>query len=181
MARSPLKEFYLKEVVPALMERFGYRNVMEVPRMVKIVVNMGLGEAIHDIKVLDAAVEDLKAITGQQPVVTKAKRSIAQFKLRQGMPIGCMVTLRRERMYEFFNRLINIALPRVRDFRGLDPNSFDGRGNYTLGLREQIIFPEINYDKVYKIKGMNVTIVTSADTDEEARELLRLMGMPFRS
>jgi len=154
--------------------------VMEVPRMVKIVVNMGLGEAIQDIKVLDAAMEDLKAITGQQPVVTKAKRSIAQFKLRQGMPIGCMVTLRRDRMYEFFNRLVNIALPRVRDFRGLSPESFDGRGNYTLGLREQIIFPEINYDKVYKIKGMNVTIVTSASTDEEARELLRLMGVPFR-
>ncbi|RLB02771.1 MAG: 50S ribosomal protein L5 [Deltaproteobacteria bacterium] len=180
MAKSPMREFYEKEVVPALMEKFGYKNVMEVPRMVKIVVNMGLGEAIQDIKVLDAAMEDLKAITGQQPVVTKAKRSIAQFKLRQGMPIGCMVTLRRDRMYEFFNRLVNIALPRVRDFRGLSPESFDGRGNYTLGLREQIIFPEINYDKVYKIKGMNVTIVTSASTDEEARELLRLMGMPFR-
>ena len=180
MAKSPMREFYEKEVVPALMEEFGYKNVMEVPRMVKIVVNMGLGEAIQDIKVLDAAMEDLKAITGQQPVVTKAKRSIAQFKLRQGMPIGCMVTLRRDRMYEFFNRLVNIALPRVRDFRGLSPESFDGRGNYTLGLREQIIFPEINYDKVYKIKGMNVTIVTSASTDEEARELLRLMGMPFR-
>ena len=175
-----MREFYEKEVVPALMEKFGYKNVMEVPRMVKIVVNMGLGEAIQDIKVLDAAMEDLKAITGQQPVVTKAKRSIAQFKLRQGMPIGCMVTLRRDRMYEFFNRLVNIALPRVRDFRGLSPESFDGRGNYTLGLREQIIFPEINYDKVYKIKGMNVTIVTSASTDEEARELLRLMGVPFR-
>jgi len=180
MAKSPMREFYEKEVVPALMEKFGYKNVMEVPRMVKIVVNMGLGEAIQDIKVLDAAMEDLKAITGQQPVVTKAKRSIAQFKLRQGMPIGCMVTLRRDRMYEFFNRLVNIALPRVRDFRGLSPESFDGRGNYTLGLREQIIFPEINYDKVYKIKGMNVTIVTSASTDEEARELLRLMGVPFR-
>ena len=179
MAKSPMREFYEKEVVPALMEKFGYKNVMEVPRMVKIVVNMGLGEAIQDIKVLDAAMEDLKAITGQQPVVTKAKRSIAQFKLRQGMPIGCMVTLRRDRMYEFFNRLVNIALPRVRDFRGLSPESFDGRGNYTLGLREQIIFPEINYDKVYKIKGMNVTIVTSASTDEEARELLRLMGVPF--
>lgn len=181
MAKSPMREFYEKEVVPALMEKFGYRNVMEVPRLVKIVINMGLGEAIHDIKILDAAMEDLKAITGQQPVVTKAKRSIAQFKLRQGMPIGCMVTLRRDRMYEFFNRLVNIALPRVRDFRGLSPDSFDGRGNYTLGLREQIIFPEVNYDKVYKIKGMNVTIVTSASTDEEARELLKMMGMPFRS
>lgn len=181
MAKSPMREFYEREVVPALMEKFGYTNVMEVPRLVKIVVNMGLGEAIQDIKVLDAAMEDLKAITGQQPVATKAKRSIAQFKLRQGMPIGCMVTLRRDRMYEFFNRLVNIALPRVRDFRGLSPDSFDGRGNYTLGLREQIIFPEVNYDKVYKIKGMNVTIVTSASTDEEARELLKMMGMPFRS
>ncbi len=180
MAKSPMKEFYLKEVVPKMMEKFGYRNVMEVPRLVKIVVNMGLGEAIHDIRVLESCMEDLKAITGQQPVVTKAKRSIAQFKLRKGMPIGCMVTLRRERMYEFFNRLVNIALPRVRDFRGVNPYGFDGRGNYTLGLREQIIFPEVNYDKVYKIKGMNVTIVTSARTDEEARELLRLMGMPFR-
>lgn len=180
MGWSPMKEYYFKEVVPKMMERFGYRNVMEVPRLVKIVVNMGLGEAIQDIKVLESCMEDLKAITGQQPVVTKAKKSIAQFKLRKGMPIGCMVTLRRERMYEFFNRLVNIALPRMRDFRGLSPYSFDGRGNYTLGLREQILFPEVNYDKVYKIKGMNITIVTSAETDEEARELLRLMGMPFR-
>ena len=181
MAESWMKEYYKKEVVPALMKRFGYRNVMEVPKIEKIVVNMGLGEAIQDIRVLDAAVEDLAAITGQRPMVTKAKRSIAQFKLRAGMSIGCMVTLRRERMYEFFNRLVNIALPRVRDFRGLSPHSFDGRGNYTLGIREQIIFPEINYDKVYKIKGMNITIVTTAKTDEEARELLRLIGMPFRS
>ncbi len=176
-----MKEFYHKEVVPALMKRFNYKNVMQVPKLEKIVINMGLGEAIQNIKILDSAVEEIAAITGQRPVITKAKRSIAQFKLRAGMPIGCMVTLRKERMYEFLNRLINVALPRVRDFRGLSPHSFDGRGNYALGIREQIIFPEINYDKIDKIKGMNIVIVTTAKTDEEGRELLKLMGMPFRS
>ncbi|RLB07513.1 MAG: 50S ribosomal protein L5 [Deltaproteobacteria bacterium] len=179
--RSKMKEFYHKEVVPALMKRFNYKNVMQVPKLEKIVINMGLGEAIQNIKILDSAVEEIAAITGQRPVITKAKRSIAQFKLRAGMPIGCMVTLRKERMYEFLNRLINVALPRVRDFRGLSPHSFDGRGNYALGIREQIIFPEINYDKIDKIKGMNIVIVTTAKTDEEGRELLKLMGMPFRS
>ena len=178
---SKMKEFYHKEVVPALMKRFNYKNVMQVPKLEKIVINMGLGEAIQNIKILDSAVEEIAAITGQRPVITKAKRSIAQFKLRAGMPIGCMVTLRKERMYEFLNRLINVALPRVRDFRGLSPHSFDGRGNYALGIREQIIFPEINYDKIDKIKGMNIVIVTTAKTDEEGRELLKLMGMPFRS
>lgn len=175
-----MKEFYQDEVVPALMKRFDYRNIMQVPKLEKIVINMGLGEAIQNIKILDSAVEEIAAITGQRPVVTKAKRSIAQFKLRIGMPIGCMVTLRKDRMYELFNRLINVALPRVRDFRGLSPHAFDGRGNYALGIREQIIFPEINYDKIDKIKGMNIVIVTTAQTDEEGRELLRLMGMPFR-
>jgi large subunit ribosomal protein L5 len=175
-----MKEFYQDEVVPALMKRFDYRNVMQVPKLEKIVINMGLGEAIQNIKILDSAVEEIAAITGQRPVVTKAKRSIAQFKLRIGMPIGCMVTLRKDRMYEVFNRLINVALPRVRDFRGLSPHAFDGRGNYALGIREQIIFPEINYDKIDKIKGMNIVIATTAQTDEEGRELLTLMGMPFR-
>jgi large subunit ribosomal protein L5 len=178
MAR--LKEYYKKEVVPALMREFGYKNIMEVPRLEKIVVNMGLGEAIHNIKLLDTAVEELALITGQRPVVTRAHRSIAAFKLREGMAIGCMVTLRKDRMYEFLDRLINVAIPRVRDFRGLSPRSFDGRGNYTLGIREQIIFPEIDYDKVEKVKGMNITIVTTAKTDEEGYALLRLMGMPFR-
>jgi large subunit ribosomal protein L5 len=176
-----LKEFYHKEVVPALMKHFNYKNIMQVPRLDKIVINMGLGEAIQNIKILDSALAEIAAITGQRPVITKARRSIAQFKLRAGMPIGCMVTLRKERMYEFLNRLINVALPRVRDFRGLAPHAFDGRGNYSLGLKEQIIFPEINYDKIDKIKGMNIVITTTAKTDEEGKELLRLLGMPFRS
>lgn len=179
MAR--LKELYLKEVVPAMMRERGYRNIMEVPRLEKIVINVGLGEAIHNIKILDSAVEELALITGQKPVITKAKRSIASFKLREGMSIGCMVTLRKERMYEFLDRLIHVAIPRVRDFRGLSSRSFDGRGNYTLGIREQIIFPEIDYDKVEKVKGMNITIVTTAKTDEEGRLLLTLLGMPFRN
>jgi len=179
MAR--LKDYYQQEVLPALQERFSYRNRMQIPKMVKIVVNMGLGEAIQNIKVLDTATAELAAIVGQKPVITKARRSIATFKLRAGMPIGCCVTIRGERMYEFFDRLVNVALPRVRDFRGIPPKSFDGRGNFALGLKEQIIFPEIDYDKVDKVRGMNVVIVTSAKTDDEARELLRLMGMPFRS
>jgi len=179
MAR--LKELYFKEVVPTMMKERGYKNVMEVPRLEKIVVNMGLGEAIHNIKILDSAVEELALITGQKPVITRAKRSIASFKLREGMSIGCMVTLRKDRMYEFLDRLIHVAIPRVRDFRGLNSRSFDGRGNYTLGIREQIIFPEIDYDKVEKVKGMNITIVTTAKTDDEARLLLTLLGMPFRN
>ncbi|MCJ7640601.1 MAG: 50S ribosomal protein L5 [Desulfobacterales bacterium] len=179
MARA--EEIYREKTVPAMMKRFNYRNIMEVPKLGKIVVNMGLGEAIQNIKILDSAAQELSLITGQKPVITKAKKSIAQFKLRTGMPIGCMVTLRKERMYEFFNRLVNTALPRVRDFKGLSGKSFDGRGNYALGIREQLIFPEIHYDKVEKVKGMNIVIVTTAKTDEEAMELLRLMGMPFRN
>lgn len=179
MAR--LKEFYLKTVVPALVKEFDYKNPMQVPRMEKIVVNMGLGEAISNVKIIDGAVQEMAMITGQKPVVTKAKKSIATFKLRQGMPIGCSVTLRKETMYEFFDRLVNVALPKVRDFRGISQNAFDGRGNYSLGLHEQIIFPEIEYDKIEKIKGMNITIVTSAKTDEEARVLLKLMGVPFKN
>ena len=175
-----MRALYTEEVVSALRERFNYTNIMQVPRLEKIVINMGLGEAIQNIKILDSALEEIAAIAGQRPVITKAKRSIAQFKLRTGMPIGCMVTLRKERMYEFLNRLINVALPRVRDFRGLPPHAFDGRGNYALGIKEQIIFPEIDYDKIDKIKGMNIVIVTTAKTDEEGRELLKLMGMPFR-
>jgi large subunit ribosomal protein L5 len=174
-------EYYEKEVRPLLMKKFRYSNVMEVPKLEKIVVNMGLGEAIQNIKALDYATNDLMLITGQKPVITKAKRSIAAFKLRAGMPIGCMVTLRRERMYEFFHKLVMIVLPKVRDFKGVSPKSFDGRGNYTLGLREQIIFPEVDYDKTDKIRGMNITINTTAKTDEEAYELLKLLGMPFRS
>jgi large subunit ribosomal protein L5 len=154
---------------------------MEVPKLEKIVINMGLGEAIQNIKILDSAVQEISQITGQKPIVTKAKKSIAQFKLRTGMPIGCMVTLRKERMYEFFNRLVNVALPRVRDFKGLSGKSFDGRGNYALGIREQLIFPEIHYDKIDKVKGMNIVIATTAKTDEEGKELLRLLGMPFRN
>jgi large subunit ribosomal protein L5 len=173
-------EYYEKEVVPALIRKFKYKNVMQVPRIEKIVVNEGVGEAIQNIKVLDAASGDIAAITGQKPVITKAKKSIASFKLRAGMPIGCMVTLRRERMYEFYHKLVYIVLPRVRDFKGVSGKSFDGRGNYTLGLREQIIFPEIDYDKIDKIRGMNITIGTTARTDEEGYELLKLMGMPFR-
>ena len=179
MAR--LKEYYLKEVVPALIKEFDYKNRMEIPRIEKIVVNMGLGEAIQNIKILDSAVEELSMIVGQKPVITKAKKSIATFKLRQGMSIGCCVTLRSERMYEFFDRLVNVALPRVRDFRGISPKSFDGRGNFSLGLKEQIIFPEIDYDKIDKVKGMNVSIITSAKTDDEARQLLKLMGLPFKN
>jgi len=178
---AKFKDIYQEKVVPALMKRFGYQNRMEVPKLEKIVINMGLGEAIQNIKILDSAVQELSQITGQKPVVTKAKRSIAQFKLRTGMPIGCMVTLRKERMYEFFNRLVNVALPRVRDFKGLSGKSFDGRGNYSLGIREQLIFPEIHYDKIDKVKGMNIVIVTTAKTDEEGKELLRLLGIPFRN
>jgi large subunit ribosomal protein L5 len=176
-----LKEMYKRDVVPALMKEFGYTNPMQVPKMEKISVNMGLGEAIANIKVLDGAAETLTNITGQKAVVTKAKKSIANFKLRTGMPIGAMVTLRRDRMYEFLDRLVNVTLPRVRDFRGVSPKAFDGRGNFTLGVREQIIFPEVDYDKIDKIRGMNITIVTTAKTDEEARALLRHLGMPFRS
>ena len=176
-----MKEIYLQKVVPALVKQFEYQNVMEVPRLDKIVINMGLGEAIQNIKILDSAVQEMTVITGQKPVITKARRSIAQFKLRAGVPIGAMVTLRKERMYEFFSRLVNTALPRVRDFKGVSGKSFDGRGNYALGLREQLIFPEIHYDKIDKVKGMNIVIVTTAKTDEEAKELLKLMGMPFRS
>ncbi|SHE80972.1 LSU ribosomal protein L5P [Desulforamulus putei DSM 12395] len=177
MAR--LKEKYLKEVVPALMQKFGYKNIMQVPKVEKVVINIGLGEAIQNSKAVDAAVGDLMAITGQRPITTKAKKSIAAFKLRAGMTIGAKVTLRGERMYEFVDKLFNIALPRVRDFRGVSDKSFDGRGNYTLGLKEQLIFPEIEYDKIDKVRGMDITFVTTAKTDEEARELLRLMGMPF--
>jgi len=176
-----LKDLYQENVIPALMKRFGYQNRMEVPRLEKIVINMGLGEAIQNIKILDSAVQELSQITGQKPIITKAKKSIAQFKLRTGMPIGCMVTLRKEKMYEFFSRLVNVALPRVRDFKGVSGKSFDGRGNYTLGIREQLIFPEIHYDKIDKVKGMNIIIVTTAKTDEEGRELLKLLGMPFRN
>jgi large subunit ribosomal protein L5 len=179
MAR--LKELYDKEMVPQLMKDFSYKNVMEVPKIEKVVVNMGLGEAIQNVKILDSAAVELASITGQKPVITKAKKSIASFKLREGMPIGCMVTLRKERMYEFLDRLINVALPRVRDFKGVSGKAFDGAGNYSLGVREQLIFPEINYDKVDKIKGMNVTIVTTARTDEEGKALLKLLGMPFRN
>jgi large subunit ribosomal protein L5 len=178
---SRLKTLYETEVRPQLTREFNYRNLMEVPRLKSVVLNMGLGEAIQNIKIMDNAVEELALIAGQKPVVTKAKKSIASFKLRENMPIGCMVTLRRDRMYDFLDKLINIALPRVRDFRGISPKSFDGRGNYTLGIREHIIFPEINYDKIDKIKGLNVTIVTSSRTDEEGRLLLKLLGMPFRN
>jgi large subunit ribosomal protein L5 len=176
---SRLREFYRKEAVPALTRQFHYKNVMAVPRLVKINVNMGLGEAIANAKILDAASEELAAITGQRPVITKAKKSIAAFKLRQGMPIGVTVTLRGNRMYEFFDRLISTALPRVRDFRGVSARSFDGRGNYTLGLRDQLLFPEVDYGKVEKARGMNITIVTTAGSDNEAFQLLTLMGMPF--
>ncbi|NLC07767.1 MAG: 50S ribosomal protein L5 [Syntrophomonadaceae bacterium] len=175
-----LKDKYKNEVAPAMMKKFGYRNVMQIPRLEKVVVNMGVGEAIQNPKALDAAVGDLTRITGQKPVVTKAKKSIASFKLRAGMSIGCKVTLRGDRMYEFVDKLLNVALPRVRDFRGVSARSFDGRGNYTLGLREQLIFPEIEYDKIDKLRGMDIVMVTTAKNDEEARELLRLMGMPFR-
>ncbi len=176
-----LKTVYDKEVVPRLMKEFEHKNVMEVPKLVKITLNMGLGEAIGNPKIIDHSVEELRSITGQQPVVTKAKKSIATFKLREGQKIGCVVTLRRERMWEFFDRLVSLALPRVRDFKGISPRSFDGRGNFSLGIREQIIFPEINYDKIDKIKGMNISIVTTANSDEEGRALLKYLGMPFRN
>jgi large subunit ribosomal protein L5 len=176
---SRLKEQYDNEIVPALKKKFDYNNPMEVPKLVKIVVNMGVGEAKENVKLLDAAVADLETITGQHVIRTKAKKSIANFKLREGMPIGCKVTLRGERMYEFADRLINLALPRVRDFRGVNPNAFDGRGNYALAIKEQLIFPEIEYDKIDKVRGMDVIFVTTAKTDEEARELLRLFNMPF--
>jgi large subunit ribosomal protein L5 len=178
MAR--LKDYYSKKVVPALIKEFKYKNPMQVPKMEKIVINMGLGEAIQNIKIIDGAVQELAAITGQKPIINKAKKSIATFKLRQGMPVGCSVTLRKNNMYEFFDRLVNAALPKVRDFRGISPNAFDGRGNFSIGLQEQIIFPEIEYDKVEKVKGMNITIVTTAKTDAEARLLLKLMGVPFK-
>jgi large subunit ribosomal protein L5 len=176
-----LKQIYLKDVVPKLMKHFGYQNPMRVPRLEKITLNMGLGEAVQNIKILDSAVEELSLIAGQRAVITRAKRSIAAFKLREGMPIGIRVTLRRNRMEEFFDKLVNVALPRVRDFRGVSGKAFDGRGNYSLGIREQIIFPEVNLDKVDKVKGLNISIVTTAKTDEEGKELLRLMGMPFRN
>lgn len=178
MAR--LKEYYSKTVVPALVKEFKYKNPMQVPKMEKIVINMGLGEAIQNVKIIDGAVQELAAITGQKPIVNKARKSIATFKLRQGMPIGCSVTLRKKIMYEFFDRLVNAALPKVRDFRGISPHAFDGRGNFSIGLQEQIIFPEIDYDKIEKNKGMNITIVTTAKTDEEARFLLKMMGVPFK-
>ena len=176
---SRLREFYKTEAIPSLTKQFSYGNVMAVPKLIKINVNMGLGEAIANAKILDVATEELAAIAGQHPVVTKAKKSIAAFKLRQGMPIGATVTLRGDRMYEFLDRLISITLPRVRDFRGVSPRSFDGRGNYTIGLRDQLIFPEIDYSKADKARGMNITIVTTAKTDDEAYELLRVLGMPF--
>ena len=179
MAR--LQNQYKAEIVPRLKEKFGYRNVMQVPRLSKVVVNMGLGDAIENVKVIETAAAEIATITGQKPVVTKARKSIANFKLREGVPIGVMVTLRRDTMYHFLDKLIAIALPRVRDFKGVSPRGFDGRGNYTLGIKEQIMFPEVNYDKIDKIRGMNITIVTTARTDEEGLELLRLMGMPFRA
>jgi len=178
---SQLKNYYHKEVVPRLIETFEYKNIMEVPKLEKIVLNMGLGEAIHNIKLLDSASEELKIIAGQKPVVTRAKKSIAAFKLREGMPVGCMVTLRHNRMYDYYYKLVNIALPRVRDFRGLSGKALDGHGNYSLGIKEHIIFPEIDYDKIDKIKGLNISIVTTAKTDKEGKELLKLMGMPFRN
>lgn len=177
---SRLREVYKNEIVDGMVKKFGYKNIMEVPKLDKIVVNMGVGEAKENAKLLDAAVADMELITGQKAVTTKAKNSIANFKLREGMPIGCKVTLRGEKMYEFADRLVNLALPRVRDFRGVNPDAFDGRGNYALGIKEQLIFPEIEYDKVDKVRGMDVIFVTTAHTDEEARELLRLFGMPFK-
>lgn len=180
MANVRLKERYQQEIAPAISKEFEIKNPMAIPRLEKIVINMGMGEAIANNKILDTAADELRAITGQKPVITKAKKSIASFKLRQGMPIGVMVTLRGDRMYEFLDRLVSIALPRVRDFRGVSPKAFDGRGNYTLGIREQLIFPEIDFNKVDKTRGMNISIVTSARNDEEARSLLKALGMPFR-
>ena len=176
---SRLKEMYSNEIVDAMTKKFGYKNVMQVPKLEKVVINMGVGEAKENSKILDSAVSELEIITGQKAVITKAKHSVANFKIREGMPIGCKVTLRGEKMYEFVDRLINLALPRVRDFRGVNPNSFDGRGNYALGIKEQLIFPEIEYDKVDKVRGMDIIFVTTAHTDEEARELLTLFNMPF--
>ncbi|MFZ2949979.1 MAG: 50S ribosomal protein L5 [Desulfuromonadaceae bacterium] len=178
---SRLKDIYSSEIVPKLRNDFSYKSCMEVPQIKKIVVNMGLGEAIQNVKILDSATTELGLITGQKSVITKAKKSIATFKLREGMPIGCMVTLRRDRMYEFLDRLVNVSLARVRDFKGVSGKAFDGKGNYTLGIKDQLIFPEINYDAVDKIKGMNITIVTSAKTDEEGKALLKYLGMPFRN
>ncbi len=177
---SRMKEKYLKEVVPGLQKEFNYKNPMQIPRVHKVVVNIGMGEAIQNAKAMDAAVADLASITGQRPVITRAKRSVAAFKLREGMQIGCMVTLRGDRMYYFLDKLMNVALPRIRDFQGVSSEAFDGRGNYTLGLREQLVFPEIDYDKIDKVRGMEVSIVTTARTDEEGRQLLKLMGMPFK-
>lgn len=174
-----LQEKYSQEVVPALMEKFGYKNIMEVPKLEKVVINMGVGEAKDNSKVLESAVGDLELITGQKPIVTRAKKSVANFKLRENMPIGCKVTLRKQKMYQFMDKLMNIAFPRVRDFRGISSKSFDGRGNYAVGIKEQLIFPEIEYDKIDKVRGMDIIVVTTANTDEEARELLRLLGMPF--
>ena len=176
---SRLKDIYLNEIVPEMIKKFGYKNVMEVPKLNKVVVNMGVGEAKENVKLLDSAINDMSIIAGQKPVQTKAKNSVANFKIREGMPIGAKVTLRGNQMYEFVDRLINLALPRVRDFRGVNPNAFDGRGNYALGIKEQLIFPEIEYDKVDKVRGMDIIFVTTAKTDEEARELLRLFNMPF--
>jgi len=178
---SQLKSYYETEVVPKLLETFKYGNMMEVPKLDKVVLNMGMGEAIHNIKLLDAAVDELMTISGQKPVITRAKKSIAAFKLRAGMPIGCMVTLRKSRMYDFVNKLVNVALPRVRDFRGVSGKALDGNGNYSLGIKEHMIFPEIDYDKIDRIKGMNITIVTTARNDEEGKELLKLLGMPFKN
>jgi large subunit ribosomal protein L5 len=177
---SRLHERYRNEAIPALMKRFGYKNPMAVPKLSKVVVNIGLGEASQNIKLLDVAAQELAQVTGQKPIITRAKKSIANFKIRKGMPIGCCVTLRGERMYEFVDRLCNVVLPRVRDFKGLAPNAFDGRGNYTLGLRDQLVFPEIDYTRVDKIKGMNITLTTTAHNDEEGRELLKLLGVPLR-
>ena len=176
---SRLKDQYQNEIIDAMTKKFGYKNIMEVPKLSKIVINMGVGEAKENAKILESAMKDMETISGQKPVTTKAKNSIANFKLREGMPIGCKVTLRGEKMYEFVDRLFNAALPRVRDFRGINPNSFDGRGNYNLGIKEQLIFPEIEYDKIDKLRGMDITFVTTAETDEEAKELLTLMGAPF--
>ena len=178
---SQLKEHYGMEVVPKLVDIFQYKNKMEIPKLEKIVLNMGLGDAIHNIKIMDAAVEEMKAISGQKPVITRSKKSIAAFKLREGMPIGCMVTLRHDRMYDFFYKMVNVALPRVRDFKGISGKAFDGRGNYTLGIKENTIFPELSYDTIDVIKGLNVTVVTTAKTDKEGKELLKLLGMPFRN
>ena len=178
---SQLRTYYHETVVPKLKETFNYTNPMQIPKIDKIVINMGLGEAIHNIKIIDSALEELKQISGQQPVVTRAKKSIAAFKLREGMPIGCMVTLRKQRMYDFLNKLINVALPRVRDFRGISGKAFDGAGNYSLGIKEQLIFPEIDYDKIDKIKGLNISIVTTAASNEEGKALLKFMGMPFKN